>query len=98
MDIPESDPFALLREIDCPELRALTARKWGILDRAGDEAYLYCVGTGPNAQINVSILAERQIPAAKMSENFHSKADLSAKSGLTKVKHRDMPCPYCGRS
>jgi len=99
MDVPESDPVELLKEIECPEERARTAREWGVLDD-GVNAQLYCTGNGPQAQINAAILEHRKAKSlAKIRKNKpvrrkHSiRAGSSAKQKLVRVGI----CPTCGR-
>jgi hypothetical protein len=99
MDTPESDRHELLMEIECPEERARTAREWGMLD---DEvnAHLYCIGNGPEAQINGAILEDRKatsLPKIGKKRPGRGKqptrAERSAKQKLVRVGI----CPTCGR-
>ena len=99
MEENESDPVELLKEIECPEERARTAREWGMLD---DEvnAHLYCVGDGPEAQINRAILEDRKSGTLhKISKRrpFRGTRTKRAKSSAKQNLYLASICPVCGR-
>lgn len=89
MDTPETDPFRLLAEIQCPEERARTAREFGLLESG--YARLAC-GSGPQGQINQSIVPRREL--ARRGPRVQDKKAKKARKSSEVVPQL---CPHCGR-